>query len=45
VILARRDEDLRTIPRGDRWIVYAPEPSVRAWTDDRTDLLAALTWK
>ena len=45
VILARRDEDLRTTPRGDRWIAYAPGPSVRAWTDDRTDLLAALTWK
>jgi SAM-dependent methyltransferase len=45
VILARRDEDLRTIPRtpdAERWISYRPADSVRAWTDDYTNILAAL---
>jgi hypothetical protein len=45
VVLARRDEDLRGIPRaaGDhRWIAYAPDASLPAWTDDRSSLLTAI---
>jgi SAM-dependent methyltransferase len=45
MIVARGERDLRTIPRGDRWVSYVPAPSARAWTDDRTDLLSAFIWK
>ena len=45
ILLARNDEDLRTLPRApadDRWISYSPSLSAKAWTDDHSNLLTAI---
>jgi len=45
VALARRPEDLKALTRDARWLPLPPEPSMRLWTDDYSNILGIFAWR
>jgi len=43
--LARRAEDFGPLARDPRWQPLPPEPGMRLWTDDYSDILAIFDWQ
>jgi hypothetical protein len=42
VVMARRTEDLASLVKDPRWRLIKPDPRVRVWTDDYSNILRAL---
>jgi len=44
VVIAPTPADLAFLD-ASRWLPLAPQPGVRAWTDDYSNILGALAWR
>jgi len=45
VVMARRLEDLGSLPRDRRWSALSPSPQATAWTDDFSNTLSVVRWR
>ncbi len=45
VVLARQGEDLGNLKSDSRWQPLAPDPTMRVWTDDYSNLLSIFEWR
>lgn len=45
VVMARRSEDLGSLPADPRWQRLDPSAQTKVWTDDYSNILSVLQWK
>ena len=45
VALARRSEDLGSLRNDPHWQALPPEPGMRLWTDDYSNILGIFDWQ